>query len=121
MKEMDTLLNDLECDSVKATKARFLEDGDFYLESVAEALDDPGFELLGSQLETRETAAAFDTAHMLKGMIGNFGISPLYRLVIGIVEPLRTGAPDFAQLDGLYEKLISQRDKDRAIVSRYSR
>ena len=107
---MDELLRALACDSIDDTKARFLNDGHFYLEMAGEAMNDPGFSLLGVQLKTEETSAGFETAHMLKGLIGNFGIAPIYSLLSQIVEPLRTGKPDYQQLQGLYSQLQQQRE-----------
>ncbi len=118
--EMDELLRALECDCVNATKARFLEDGAFYLQIAKEALNDPGFERLGTQLAQEEAAAAFDTAHMLKGLIANFGITPLYNLTVQIVEALRTEAPDAAQLHALFAQLMQQRALDQKILSEFT-
>ncbi len=106
---MDKLLESLGCKDIETTKARFLNDTDFYLEIVNEMLGDAGFETLGGQLERRETNAAFDTAHMLKGIAGNCGVTPLYDLIVQIVEPLRGGAPEYPALEETYRRLMEQR------------
>ena len=117
---MDELLHALACDTIDDTKARFLNDRHFYLEMATEAVDDPGFSRLGIQLENKETSAAFETAHMLKGMIGNFGIAPMYSLISQIVEPLRTGKPDYEQLHGLFTRLLEQREQVRKNLALWS-
>ena len=55
---------------------------------------DPAFDTLGAQLEQNNIAAAFDTAHLLKGIIANTGLTPLHREIVQIVEPLRGGSSD---------------------------
>ncbi len=109
--ELSALLNSIGCQSPAETSARFLDDPDFYLEVVSEMLLDPGFKALGKQLTAMDTQSAFDTAHTLKGIIGNCGITPLYELIIQIVEPLRGGSADFRDLERVYSQLLRTRNE----------
>lgn len=109
--DMDACMQRIGCEHREATKARFLNDSDFYLEIVTEMLQDPGFEQLAAQLKQRQTAAAFETAHMLKGVIGNCGVTPLYDGIVQIVEPLRTGDPDFEKLEERCRQMLCIRDE----------
>ena len=109
--EFNALLNLLGCQSPGETSARFLNDSAFYLEVVSEMLFDPDFEALGSQLTAMDAQAAFDTAHTLKGIIGNCGITPMYEWIVQIVEPLRSGNADFRDLERVYSQLLHTRDE----------
>lgn len=71
--------------------ARFLDDEEFYVMILNQMLEDPGFAQLETQLSGTDVKAAFDTAHMLKGIIANCGITPMFDEIVKIVEPLRAG------------------------------
>jgi chemotaxis protein histidine kinase CheA len=107
---MDDLLAKLGCREIQATKQRFVEDEDFYIEILNQMLADSAFEGLGQQLRAEDTKGAFETAHMLKGVIGNCGISPLYDTIVEIVEPLRTGKPDYNAVEKSYKELLKRRN-----------
>ncbi len=117
---MDDLLTKLGCKDIELTKARFLNDREFYLEVTRELLEDPGFEQLGEQLQKQEQQRAFDTAHMLKGTIGNCGVTPLYKLITQIVDPLRGKNPDYSALLKLQEQLLKQRDVVKKTLEAYT-
>lgn len=118
--EFDALLNLLGCKSPALTRARFLNDPGFYAEIAAEMLSDPGFEELGGLLADMSIREAFDTAHTLKGIIGNCGITPMYALIVQIVEPLRSGSADFRDLERVYSQLMSARDEAAAKLRLFS-
>ena len=40
-------------------------------------------------IDSGNLEAAFDAAHTLKGVVGNMGLTPLYKAVCDIVQPLR--------------------------------
>lgn len=119
MTGVDHLLTALGCDDIEMTKARFLNDLAFYLMLTKEMLLDPGFEQLGQQLEKQEVVAAFDTAHMLKGIVSNCGITPLCELIVQIVEQLRGGKPDFALVLERYRRLMDQKNEAQALLLQY--
>ena len=107
--EIEDLLKELGCDSISATKAKFLNDKGFFLEVVSAMLTDPGFERLGEDLDHNQSRPAFETAHMLKGIIANCGVSPMNDNIVKIVEPLRGADPDFSALKKEYGKLMENR------------
>ena len=117
---LDEILGQLGCKSIEATKARFLEDREFYCDLTTEALNDPGFETLGRQLMEKDTQAAFDTAHMLKGVVSNCGLDVLFDRIVELVEPLRTGHPDYAAMEVNYRRVLDRRDADRAVLTKNS-
>ena len=49
--------------------------------------------------EQNDITKAFEAAHSLKGTLGNMGLTPMYEIIIQIVEPLRDG-----NIDGIAEK-----------------
>lgn len=106
----DSLLETLKqfgCEDLNNTMERFLNDNEFYLEMLQQMLTDPGFESLRSELEADHVTDAFETAHMLKGIIANCGITPMLKTISSIVEPLRAGSAQ--GLLPYYEQLMAQR------------
>ncbi len=61
----------------------------FYLKLVGRALEDNRLPLLKQQIEDKDLAAAFETAHALKGMYANLSLDPLTKPVSEITELLR--------------------------------
>lgn len=116
----DALLRDLGCESIEATKVRFLDDVDFYYEIIGVMLGDPGFELLGGQLRSRASADAFETAHMLKGIIANCGITPMYVRIEKVVEPLRRARAEYPAILDDYALLMESRSAAQKVVTVYA-
>ena len=73
----------------KGTMARFMGNESFYLRMLGLLSSDESFRNLGSALENGNLDGAFEAAHTLKGVAGNLGLTPLYRSVCAVVEPLR--------------------------------
>ena len=69
--------------------ARCLNDEGFYLMLVGSALTDEQIQQLRSQIEAGDLAAAFETAHALKGVYANLSLTPLYEAVFQLTEHLR--------------------------------
>ena len=108
---MGTLLNELRdwgCD-VDGALARFLDDEGLYVSCLHAVLADKSFAGLGEALNAHMVKEAFDHAHTLKGVLANMGLTPMYDLTVGIVEPLRTG--DDAGLLPIYEELLGARER----------
>lgn len=104
---MDARLEHLKqkgCD-IDGAMHRLLDDEELLLECIGQVLCDPAYEQLGKALEQGDAAAAFDAAHLLKGIAGNTGLTPLYQAVVRLVEPLRAGSTE--NLTGFYEELVS--------------
>lgn len=114
---MNKLCTELEkwgCD-VKGAMARCLDDENFYCKLVKTVMRDPAFEELGTILEEGNAVKAFDVAHSLKGSLANVGLTPLYDLIVQIVEPLRGGS-----IQGLaipYLKLTKKKEEFDAILN----
>lgn len=89
---------------------RLVNDEELYATCFGYFMDDPAFAALGAALDSEDYAAAFEAAHSLKGVSGNLGLTRLYQLCGGLVEPLRHGQPGDAHLSELYAALIEERD-----------
>ena len=93
--------------------ARCMNKEDFYLMLVRKASEDHRLSLLSEQLAAKDYAAAFETAHALKGMYSNLSLTPLTKPVSEMTELLRSrtdtdysalmeeAAAQFARLCGL--------------------
>ncbi|MBP0971306.1 MAG: Hpt domain-containing protein [Oscillospiraceae bacterium] len=70
--------------------ARCMNKEDFYLMLVRKASEDRRLSLLSEQLAAKDYAAAFETAHALKGMYANLSLTPLTKPVSEMTELLRS-------------------------------
>lgn len=70
--------------------ARCMNKEDFYLMLVKKATEDKRLSLLAEQLEKKDYAAAFESAHALKGMYANLSLTPLIKPVSEMTELLRS-------------------------------
>ena len=72
---------------------------EFYLMLVGKAIEDDRFPLLARQLAARDLAAAFETAHALKGTYTTLSLTPLAKPVVEMTELLRQRSDvDYTQL-----------------------
>lgn len=115
---MERLLNELKvwgCD-VEGAMERFLEDEELYYSCLEMLVEDEELKRLGEELEEGETEEAFDCAHTLKGVIGNMGLTPMFEIIVRIVEPLRTGRVE--NLEPVYEELVEAKDYLKGLLDR---
>lgn len=108
MSDLFTKLEQAECD-VRGALERFLDDKDLYEQFYKQLLFDDNFNLLGKAIEDGLLTEAFEHAHMLKGVIGNMGLTPLFETTCDIVEPLRIGSDEGVKEN--YQKLLGQKDE----------
>ena len=73
--------------------ARCLNNEAFYLNLVATALEDDSFAQLEAAVNSGDLKKGFETAHSLKGVLGNLALTPLYEPVAEITELLRAETP----------------------------
>lgn len=102
--ELQKKLNDYGAD-VAGAMARFLDDAELYETCVRLFLTDENFDALTRSVEKRDSRAAFEAAHTLKGVAANLGLTPLLCAVNELVEPLRRG-----ECEGLEERLAEVTD-----------
>lgn len=82
--------------------ARCANMADFYIKLITEALDDNRVDTLEKQVAEKDFAAAFDTAHAMKGIYENLSLDPLSKPVSEITDLLR----DNKDID--YTELVSE-------------
>lgn len=90
MEQLWEILERRGCNTVQI-RERFMNDTRFYLECYEEFMRDDSFRMLGVQLRAKQVSAAFDTAHTLKGLAANMGLTDMFHVLSDIVEPLREG------------------------------
>jgi HPt (histidine-containing phosphotransfer) domain-containing protein len=99
---------------VESGLVRCVNNEDFYLKMVRMALEDNGYELLKQYLEDGNLDAAFDRAHSLKGVLGNVGLTKLFKPITELTEELRPRS-DF-DYTGYIEILDAEYEKHRALL-----
>lgn len=98
-------LKEWKCD-VEGALERFLDDEELYLQCLNIFSTDENFAKLKEYIDSKSYQDAFDSAHTLKGVAGNLGLTPLYMAIIDIVESLR--AKDYTNLNALYDEIDKQ-------------
>lgn len=71
------------------TMGRFMGNEGMYLRLMDMLFKDDSVEKLGQALAAGDLTGAFEAAHTLKGVAANMGLTPLYRVVCCMVDPLR--------------------------------
>lgn len=92
---------------------RCLNNEAFYIRLVGIAAADAGYDKLAEQVKNGAFEEAFDTAHALKGVLGNLFLTPLYEPVSEITEHLR--AKEEMDYTPLVDTILAQRDRLKAI------
>ncbi len=82
-------LNELGCDTSDGLK-RCMDDKEFYLSLVPDALDKKRYEELEKKINEGDLKNAFEDAHALKGVLSNLAITPLFNVISEITELLRS-------------------------------
>ena len=79
--------------------ARCMGNEQLYLKLVNVAFDDPTFGKLYEAMDSGDLKTAFESAHALKGVLGNLSLTPLYEAVAELTDDLRTadGSKDYSQ------------------------
>lgn len=102
------ILNQFGADT-KEGLARCLDDEEFYLELIPEALTRDRYEDIEKYLNEKNLPAAFEAAHALKGVVGNLALTPIYEPISEMTELLRAGTDtDYAPF---IEKVLAERDR----------
>lgn len=111
-------LKDWGCD-IDGALERFVGDKELYLSCLYTVLDDKAFAGLGEALRGNRIKEAFDCAHILKGVLANLGLTPMYDVTVRLVEPLRAGNAE--GLLPVYEELLETRTVLAGLLARAAR
>lgn len=84
----------------------------FYLMLINKFLTSTDLSKLENSLKENDLENAFKETHSLKGVCGNLSLTPLFNVLIEMVEPLRVKTemdymPLFEKLNKLFEELKS--------------
>ena len=107
------ILNQFGADT-KEGLARCLDDEEFYLDLIPEALNRDRYEDIEKYIKDKNLPAAFEVAHALKGVVGNLALTPIYEPISEITELLRAGTD--TDYSDLIEKVLSERDRLSAMI-----
>ena len=113
---MTTVLTKLKnwgCD-VDGAMERFMGDEELYASCLQAVVNDKAYGALYDALMENNCQKAFDSAHTLKGVLANMGLTPMYQIVVEIVEPLRAG--NMENLLPKYEILVGANEQLRSII-----
>lgn len=113
MSDIIEALRNEGCD-VEGALDRCLQDEEFYLSLLAQSVEDDAFAELEKCLKDHKIQEAFDCAHTLKGIMSNMGLTPVYNVVVKIVEPLRNGSDE--GLETVFSELIKELHKIKDIL-----
>ena len=80
---------------------------EFYFKMIRKGLVNERFDSLKKNLDDKNLDAAFEDAHALKGVAGNLHLTPLYKAVEQIVEPLRA-RDSGADYETMYSEISQQ-------------
>ncbi|MEG0780829.1 MAG: Hpt domain-containing protein [Oscillospiraceae bacterium] len=100
-------LQDYGADTIGALE-RLVDDEALYSDCLQLFLRDEGFTALPEAIAHRDYSAAFESAHTLKGVAGNLGLTPLFVAICDIVEPLRRG--EYGKLPALTDEVLAARE-----------
>ena len=92
--------------------ARCVNDEGFYLKMVNMSLQDSNFDKLKAASEGGDLDAAFESAHALKGILGNVSLTNLYEPIAEMTEELR--ARKEIDYSGYIETIFSELEKLRS-------
>lgn len=71
---------------------RFADNEEFYISYLPLVAGERAFDRLKDALDSNDGVKAFESAHLLKGLIGNMGLTPMYKECCEVVESLRDGS-----------------------------
>lgn len=114
---MTKLIDDLSVYGVDAKDVleRFVGDEELYRDCLMLFVNDNAFSELGSALECKDYATAFEKAHLLKGVCANLGLAVLLEKICVLVETLRERKTE--GLDEMYRAVIDSIEALRTILS----
>ncbi|MBR6012260.1 MAG: Hpt domain-containing protein [Selenomonadaceae bacterium] len=100
--------------NTKEGLTRCMNNQTFYFKMLKMGLANDSFEKLESAVTAGNLEDAFESAHALKGVLGNLAITPLYTPIAEITEMLRARrAADYVEI---YKPVLELRNKLLALV-----
>lgn len=86
-----------------------------YVKYLKRFVEDDMEKLLNEQMSAEDYEKAYETAHKLKGIIGNLSINGLYRTVTRFCDCLKNGA-DIESAVQIYPDFVEEMAKAKAVI-----
>lgn len=100
--------------NTKEGLTRCMNNEKFYFKMLKMGLASDQFEKLGAALESGNLDEAFESAHALKGVLGNLALTPIYTPLADMTELLRAKkSEDYVTM---YQPIMELRNKLLALV-----
>ena len=100
--------------NTKEGLTRCMNNEKFYFKMLKMGLASDQFEKLGAALESNKLDEAFESAHALKGVLGNLALTPIYNPLAEMTELLRAKkSEDYVTM---YQPILELRNKLLAMV-----
>lgn len=121
--EIFRILTNNGCKDVDLTKQRFCNDVTFYLQITKRMFEEKSFSELGEAIKRNDYVNSFKSGHLLKGIIANCGITPMFEIICGIVEMFRNrenplNKNEKEKVNRLYKELLTARKKFKGIFNK---
>ena len=100
--------------NTKEGLTRCMNNEKFYFKMLKMGLASDQFEKLGAALESNKLDEAFESAHALKGVLGNLALTPIYNPLAEMTELLR--AKKTEDYVTMYQPILELRNKLLAMV-----
>lgn len=116
---MGTLLEDLKNIDVDVanTMKRFLDNEALFKKFLLKFPADNNIDILKDQISQGQYDVAASTAHTLKGVTGNLGLTPMYEKFTEMVENLRNN--EYGNLETLYTEIVEYYEKFCAVLKNH--
>lgn len=101
------------CDTETAL-ARFLNNEELYIRFLNKFLEDPSFDGIAPAIDSGNNEEYFESVHTLKGVSGNMGITPVFKLACEMVDKYRAGELDASK--AMYGELAKTYNEVLAII-----
>lgn len=92
------------------TKTHFMENDALYLHLLDVLFKEQSLQWLEASLKEKDLSNAFAAAHTLKGIVGNMGLTSLFKAISDIVEPLRAEDSE-ADYETLFQRVKEEHEK----------
>jgi len=91
---MPVLYDELEAwgADVEGAVARFCDNDDLYVSCLRQHTSEEGYAELTEAVASEDAERIFSVAHMLKGVSGNLGLTPIYRAASELSDLVRDGS-----------------------------
>lgn len=93
---------------------RFMDDEELYATCLDEFVETTDLEGLHNYIDAKDYDNAFEVAHALKGVSGNLGLTPLFKVACVLVEALR--GKEYDNLEAQYKEVF---DKMQEFLAAY--